>query len=408
MANQPKSKQSATDARSANWIRVLRFAIIGLLTAIGCAAMVAYTAAHWVERQVLTTDNWVAMVAPLPQAPVVTTALAGYVTTQIFTNIPVEQEIKDALPPRAAFLASPLASQLQTLTNKITNQIIKSDNFETIWTAANRKAMDRLTNNARGNTKPLSAKVNQKFNLDLNDVKSKISDKLGSTSVALPSLDQHTGKAIAIATDLKETRQRIWSYVRSIDYLSAVLPFMMLAAFFGALAFSHRRRRLIIIITASSIVLLLLELISLKTAKQSVLGQVKVAANEPAVSYIFDALTLSLKNIINTWLIGWIVILVICILSGPAGWAVSLRRLVRLDRIKESTFFNYWYGFRAWVKESIYYIWVVIAGALLFWLAFSASINNRLLTNSVLFALALIALVYIIANPHSLYTKDSN
>src|SRR5579862_9353665 len=148
MANQPKPKQGAADAGSSNWIKVLRFGIIGLLTAIGCAAMFAYTAAHWVERQVLTTDNWVAMVAPLPQVPVVTSALAGYVTTQIFTNIPVEQEIKDALPPRAAFLASPLASQLQTLTNKIATQVLKSDNFETIWTAANRTAMDRLTNNA--------------------------------------------------------------------------------------------------------------------------------------------------------------------------------------------------------------------------------------------------------------------
>lgn len=399
MAHKSNNKSRIQNGSNRRWFEVLRFGIVGLLATIGCAAMVAYTASHWVERQVLTTDNWVAMVGPLPQAPVVTSALSGFITTHIFANVPIEQEIQNVLPPKAAFLANPLTSQLKSLTAKITGGVIKSDNFETIWTAANRKAMDRLTMNARGQTKPPSAKLEQKFSLNINDVKSKISDKLGNTSTALPTLNVNSGKVLAITTDLKAKRERVWSYVRSVDYLSAVLPFVMLVSFFGALAFAQRRRRATLIIAASSIVLLLLELIALKQTKQSVLSQVRVPGNEPAISYIFDTLTHSLKNIINTWLVGWLVILVICILSGPYDWAVSLRKLVRLDKAKDSSFFAGWYAVRGWTNRNMYYVWIAIGGITLFWLAFAANVNNRVLSNSVLTALALIAIIYIIAHP---------
>ncbi len=406
MANKPKPKKSETEARTVNWIEMLRFGIVGLLAAVGCAALFMYTAAHWVERQILTTDNWVATVAPLPQNPTVSSALSNYVTTQIFTNVPVEQQIKEALPPRAAFLASPLTSQLQSLTNKIANRVITSDNFTTIWTAANRKAMDRLTSNARGQSQTLGAKAEQKFNLDLNDVKSKISDKLGGdTASAIPTLKVNAGKAIAITTDLKAKRDQVWSYIRDIDYLSAVLPFVIFAAFMGALAFANKRRRTVMIIAISSIVLLLLEIITIKQIKQSVLSQVKVSANQPAVGYIYDSLTSSLRNIINTWLAGMVIIFIICLLSGPYRWAVSLRKLMRMDRLKDSTFFVKWYEFRSLSKQYIYYIWLGVGIVTLVWLAFAANVNSRLLSNSVLTALALIAIIYMIANPRKTLTS---
>src|SRR4051812_44121010 len=94
----------------------LRTTIIGLLIAVGCLAFGSYVIVHWTEDQILTTDHWVALVTPLPKQSVVSNTLGTYISDTVFSEAPVEQAISDALPPRAAFLASPLAGQLQTLT----------------------------------------------------------------------------------------------------------------------------------------------------------------------------------------------------------------------------------------------------------------------------------------------------
>ncbi len=385
--------------------KILQISIVILLAAVGCAAVIGYSVAHWAERQILTTDNWVATVAPLPQTPVVASALSNYVTTQIFANVPVQQEITDALPPKAAFLASPLTSQLQSLTNKIANRVITSDNFETVWTVANRTAMNRLTSNARGQTQPLGAKLEQKFSLNLNDIKSTLQSKLGTSASALPALNTNGGKALTISTDLKAKRERVWGYIRDIDYLSAVLPFVVIASFLGALAFARNRRRALLAISGATIVLLLLELIAIKSLHQEVLNQVKVAGNQPAISYIFDTLTSSLKTIIYTWLIGWVLIAIGSMLVGPARWAVALRALLHVDSMRGSVFAAWWHSVRLWTKKHLYYLWVGAGLLLLIWLAFAAQVNNRLVSNSVLVALSVLSITYIIANPHIVKPK---
>jgi hypothetical protein len=341
----------------------------------------------------------VATVAPLPQAPVVASALSGYVTAQIFNNVPVQSEIANALPPKAAFLASPLSSQLQTLTTKIANRVITGDGFQNVWVAANRTAMNRLVGNARGQTRPPGSKLEQKFSLNLNSIKSTLQNKLGTSASVLPALNVNSGKSLAITTDLKAKRERVWSLIRDIDYMSAVMPFVMLAAFLGALALAHDRRRVLLIIAGSSIVLLLLHLISIKALRQSVLDQVKVAGNQPAVGYIYDALTASLKNIVYTWLTFWVIILVVCVVVGPARWATALRKLLHVDHLKDSGFMAGWHTVRAWTHRYIYYLWLAVGVLMLLWLAFAAEVSTRLVSNSILTALALLAIIYIIAHP---------
>ncbi len=380
--------------------RALRLIAVVVLSTVGCLALINFTFVHWIERQILTVDNWVATVSPLPQTPVVATALGNYVTTQIFANVPVKQEIANALPPKADFLASPLASQLQSLTNKIANRVIMSDNFQTIWVAANRTAMTRLVSNARGQTQPLGSKLDQKFNLNLNSIKNSINSKLGTSASALPSLNINTGKVLAVTTDLKTKREHVWQYIRTIDFMSAVLPLVMLASFLSALAFAYSRRRTLLTIAGVSVVLLLLQLIAIKSLRQEVLDQVKVSANQPAVSYIYDALTASLKNIIDSWLIAALVVIVLCVLAGPARLSVRLRALLRFNNLQGSKPLVWWRNGRLWVRQYQNFIWIGVGLLLLVWLAFAAEVTDRVLVNSLCAAISLIALVYIVAHPH--------
>src|SRR4051812_25068299 len=81
-----------------------------LLTFIGVIALVGYLLVHWTERQLLTTDNWVKLVAPMPKDNSVATALSTYSVNKLFTEADLETKIEQVLPPQAALLLQPLPS----------------------------------------------------------------------------------------------------------------------------------------------------------------------------------------------------------------------------------------------------------------------------------------------------------
>src|SRR5437660_702671 len=116
MADKMNPDIAAEDGETHKWRHRLRSAVTALLVISGCLSFSALVAVHWAERQIFTTDNWVAMVTPWPKQPAVYNALGSFISDQVFTNAPIQAEIADALPPKAAFLAGPLTGQLKSLT----------------------------------------------------------------------------------------------------------------------------------------------------------------------------------------------------------------------------------------------------------------------------------------------------
>jgi hypothetical protein len=393
-ANDASAKNAAKPRL--NWLRT---ALIGLLIFVGCLASGAYVVVHWTEDKVLTTDHWVALISPLPKEAVVSNTLGSYISDTVFAEAPVEQAISDALPPRAAFLASPLAGQLHTLTTKAAQKLVASDGFQTIWVAANRIAMTHILADARGQKVPARGKLSEKFNLNLSNVSGQLGSVLGSASSAIPALQPASKTAINVSTDLHTRPHRLRQIVQAIDFSAIVLPLVFTACFLTALAVSLRRRHTSIVIAISLLIVMLVELIALKAGRQEVLNQVQHPANLAAVSFIFDALVAGLKQLIDTVLISLLFILGICFALGPADWAVKLRVLTRLDRWNGSDAQNWWTGARIWVRQWQYYIWLAIFIAVLAAMALLVNVGSRSVTNAVLLAISLFAMVHIIATP---------
>lgn len=372
--------------------------ITALLLAISCLGVVAYTSVHWVERQILNTDNWVTFVTPLPKEPAVSKALGSYITDQLFSNVPVEQKVTEALPPKASFLAQPLTSELNKLTNQITVKAVSSDAFQTVWVAANRAAMNHLLTTARATedgSQPTTQ--NQRFHLDLNNSKGIVRQKLGTIAPALFSDVQTNQKDVSVDTNLKAKPERLRQYVRAMDYLNAVLPTLIIAGLLGALALSRNRRRLMSIFAGSTIGLALLQLIGLKALRPEVLNQVQ-NNYRPAVAAIYDPLVKSFNHGVFMTIALSLLILLICLLAGKAKWAISFRGLLRVDKISGSKFMAKWRAFRAWIKPRKYYFWLGLVALALVYLAFIATVNARSVTNTTLASLGLIAAVQIIAS----------
>ena len=381
------------------WGRWLRTAGIWLLIAVGSLAFGGYVLVHWVERQVLTSDNWVALVSPLPKQPVVSTALGTYVSDQVFAAVPVQDAITNALPPRAAFLAQPLTNQLHSYTTAAAQKLVASDGFQALWTGANRAAIERLLATARGQTPPAQSKLSEKFDITINGTVAQLRQLLGTASEAIPALQPATQKTITIAADLHTRPHRVRQYVRALDILAVVLPLLVAASLLGALAFSRRRRRTLLAITVTVFILMLLELVSVKWLRQEVLGQVQNSANLDAVGYVYDTLVGLLRHMIFVVLILLAVLFGVLVLAGPARWAIALRSYVHMERLRDSRALVWWRSARSWIRRHELYIVLAIVVLVLLGMALFVPITSKVLINAVLLIVSLLAALHIMATP---------
>jgi hypothetical protein len=297
-------------------------------------------------------------------------------------------------------LAEPLTSQLQTLTDKVVNKIILSNAFQTIWVGANKTAMSNLLANARGQKPPLGGKLNQLFNVNLSGIKGAVSKALGNTSLAIPSLSSNTGN-LNLSANLKQKRERVWSYIRTVDFWAAVTPLIIATALLGTLALSYNRRKTLFIMSLVIIILLLIQLIGLKVGRQDVLDQVKNGSYKDAVGFIYDSLTSDLRKIIYSWLVIWLIVLIICTLCGPTKWAVKFRKMIARNLRFLKKLLSIWHEVRAWVRKYCYQVWLVVFIVFLVWLAFLASVSMRDVVNDILAAVLIFEIVYIIAFPRT-------
>ena len=68
----------------------------------------------WVNRQALNTNNWVDTSTRLIQNEEVRSQLADYLANELFANADVAGELREALPPRLAPLATAAAGGLSS------------------------------------------------------------------------------------------------------------------------------------------------------------------------------------------------------------------------------------------------------------------------------------------------------
>jgi hypothetical protein len=176
--------QLDTRRRRTSALGTIRRFIAAVLIGITAFALVGSVVGVWAARTALNTDKWVATVAPLPQNPQVAAAVADYATTQIFQAINVEQRLRTVLPPKAAFIAAPVAGQLRDQVRKTVTTVLQSDRFQTVWVELNRRAHQRALAVING-TSDLVVVRDNRVEIDLLPL---INQVLRQLSAQLPTL----------------------------------------------------------------------------------------------------------------------------------------------------------------------------------------------------------------------------
>ncbi len=68
---------------------------------------------------------------PLASDPAIQTAVAKRVSDKLIAETDLQQRVKNALPARAGFLATPITSGVENVTDQIALQFVQSQQFQT-------------------------------------------------------------------------------------------------------------------------------------------------------------------------------------------------------------------------------------------------------------------------------------
>jgi hypothetical protein len=216
----------------------------GFLIVLSCILVPLSVVSIWVRNQLLDTDRYVSTVEPLASNPAIIDTAATQITNTLFENVDVQKAAEDVLPPRADFIVPGLVAGLEQIVNRAAVQILSSDQFQTVWVEANRRAHNQLDKALTG--EGTLQTENGKVVLDLSAIVESVRLQLKERGIGI--FDRIPIDNLAIQLNVIDAKQidNARSATKLLNQLSWVLPILSLACLGGGLALSSNRRRSLI------------------------------------------------------------------------------------------------------------------------------------------------------------------
>ena len=327
---------------------------VGFLIALGSIALSNWLILRWMELYVFDTQTYVETVGPLTKDPAVANALSAYATEKLYSSIDLEAEIRNALPEKASFLAAPLAGQVEVATEKIGTRLIASDQFNSIWIAANQNAHSALIATLEKPQPEFNAeKERVVFGINISPFLEQIRTRLQSSDAATITPTARMQQTGQLAISLREQVQTMRAAYQYSQAMYVLLPLLTIACYLAAIAIASSRWRAVLAISITVTVVTAIELILLKAARPEVLSQV-ATEYQAAAAVVWDTMTAGFKNVTtNTMLVG-VALTVVTMLAGPFSWAQRLRKSIGLDRLRQTKFFAGIREIRNWFRQYIF------------------------------------------------------
>ena len=123
--------------------------------------------------------------APLASNPAIQTQVAKQVSENLISRANVEARVKNALPPKAGFLATPITSGLESVINELALKAVQSKQFYEVWVAANRASHKQLVAVLTGSNEGSVSSKNGKVTIDLSQVEVNVKKKLDAKGITV-------------------------------------------------------------------------------------------------------------------------------------------------------------------------------------------------------------------------------
>jgi len=285
-------------ARGRLWKRILSWVLIVL----ACILAVVSIFVVFARNELLNTDAYVRTVAPLASDPAIQAAVAHQVSERLITHTDVQQQVKEALPPRAGFLAAPITNGLKSATEQVTLKLVQSQKFETLWIAANRashKQLVALLTGAQGGTLTSS---NGRVTIDLSQVEVQAKKALDGRGITVfnkvPAV-----KGLNFVLFQSDQLARFQRLTRFLNHLSLVLPIVTLLCFAGGVVLARDRRRGLVRAAVGLALSMAVVLVVASVARNQYLSSLDPSHSKAANAATIDAVSALLLDTVRTVLV---------------------------------------------------------------------------------------------------------
>ena len=305
-------------------IRHRRLALV--LVVLGCIVAFVAMFSVWVNRQVLNTDNWTATSSQLLEKKVIRDQVAGFLVDQLYENVDVEAEIRNALPPRAQPLAGPAAGAVRTFAERAARELLARPRAQLAWEGANRNAHKLLLRVLDGGGSVVSTNGGVVV-LDLKSLLEETQARIGVGGRVAARLPDDAAEITILRSDQLAAAQDGLKILRPLPIVLVSLSLLLFAI---ALIISPGWRRQAVraygigFIAAGALGLAAIAILS-----DTVVGSLaKTEAGEPAIEATMTIGT-SLLHEIAVSTIGYGVLMWLgALLAGPTTVATAIRRFL--------------------------------------------------------------------------------
>lgn len=295
------------------------------LIVLGAILTFAAIFSIWVNRQALNTDNWVDTSTRLIQDEEVRAQLSDYLANQLFANVDVSEELREALPPRLAPLATAAAGGLEQLAPQAAEKLFATPRFEALWEAANRKAHEALLQVLNDEGKAVSTE-NGEVKLQLGEVLEELGQGSGVGETLVSKLPPEAGEITILKSEELSLAQDVANLLRK---LPVVLTLAALLCFALAVFLSPRRRETLRSVGFAFVFAGILSLGLRGFAGTYVVGDLsKTTAVEPAVEGVWTIGTSMLVTIATSAIVFGLLVALGAILAGPSKPALAIRHWI--------------------------------------------------------------------------------
>lgn len=308
----------------------VRTFFVGLFIVLGCLSAAAAALGIWARTTALNTDSYLDTVASLPQNPEVAAALAQNVVDEVFADLNLEQELEQLLPEGISFLAAPVGNEVRDVAIGVTEGIISSDAFQTIWVNVNRLAHTAAVKVLTGRGDAALTEDGDVV-LDLSETVAAVREQL--TEAGLGDLLPPPREEGATATLFDDTNLGVLQF--TVDLLDAAywgLPVLTALFLAAALWISRDRRRTWVSIGLGLAIAMAASLLLLDLSRGAVVDGIEDPVNKAGVTALWDQLLSNLTGLQAALLVLSLIIALAAFLAGPSRGAVSFRSAVR-DRV---------------------------------------------------------------------------
>jgi len=335
MTDEPTARDTAEDADTieaadaadaADGVEepVRRRGIALSLVVVGTVVAFLAVFAIWVQRQALDTENWTNSSSQLLEDPAIRSAVSAYLVDQLYANVDVQGELRNALPQQFKGLAGPAAGGLRNVAGNVADQALERPRVQALWEQANRRAHQRLLQVIKGGNGAVSTSGGV-VSLDLGALLSDVSSRTGVGGRLTSKLPPGAANIVILRSDQLKAAQNIANAIRPLAIILTALALLLfaLAIWLGR---GWRREALRAAGVGFVIAGILVLVVRRFAGTQLVDALATTDAIKPAVQAAWDIETSLLVTVAGATIAYGIVAVLAAWLAGPTSWAVGLRR----------------------------------------------------------------------------------